>query len=242
MGSVLTRYFERLADLDSSDRAALDSLALFPHRHLRAREDSFREGDPCSSVSVLISGWACLSKMTERGDRQIISFVLPGEPCDCEDYLLGVHGVTLQAITDIEQLSIPAERLELAFEDRPKLLLAFRRAGAIRLASVEDRMLTVGRRPASARLGLLFLDIMARAKRAGIGTDDGCEFPVTQLDLADACGLTSVHVNRTLKTMRKAGIIDLRYRHLSILKADELRALVAFSPSPVDLVIETNLN
>ncbi len=229
-GSVLIRSLERFGDLREDDLELSRHLVTMRSGRFGARKEIFAEGDPCGTVSVVISGWACLSKMTDRGERQIIAFLLPGDLCDPHAYLLGYRDMTLHAITAVDLATARADMCEELVNRNPRICLAFRRATAWSLAALEDRLLAVGRQSASARLAGLFLDITARARRAGIGDDSGCEFPLTQQDLADACGLTSVHVNRILREMRRNGLIQLKGRRLSLPEERTMRGLAATPP------------
>jgi CRP-like cAMP-binding protein len=232
--SVLIRSLERYGDLQDEDRQASSHAAAMRQSHHHPRREIFAEGDPCYTVSILVAGWACTSKMTERGERQIVTILLPGDICDPHAYLLARRDMALHAITAVDLVPIRAEVCEELVNSSWRVALAYRRALAFSLAALEERLLAVGRQSASARLAALFLDILARAQRAGVGDGSGCDFPLTQQDLADACGLTSVHVNRILREMRRANLIQLKGRRLSIPGERKLRSMVAASSVVAD--------
>lgn len=95
--------------------------------------------------------------------------------------------------------------------------------------------MSIGRRSAPERLAHLFCELLVRLQAVGLVGEDGYAMPVTQIDLADTTGLTSVHVNRSLQDMRKEGLIDLRKRRLRILDLPRLRTLAEFDPADLHL-------
>jgi CRP-like cAMP-binding protein len=92
-------------------------------------------------------------------------------------------------------------------------------------------MLSAGRRSAVGRVAHLFCELLIRLRIGGCADDDSYEFPLTQVQLADCLGLTSVHVNRTLQQLRKQGLIELKGRRLRIVDLGELERVAEFDPT-----------
>jgi CRP-like cAMP-binding protein len=93
---------------------------------------------------------------------------------------------------------------------------------AFRQALLREWLLNIGRRSAMERIAYLMCEIFLRLRRSGLGESNACPFPLTQVDIADAVGLTAVHVNRMLKEMRRLGMIRQDKGRLTI---PDLRAL-----------------
>ncbi|MGH1570645.1 Crp/Fnr family transcriptional regulator [Methylobacterium sp. P31] len=128
---------------------------------------------------------------------------------------------------------IGPEMIELLLE-RP-LVAALRMSRLVEAAIAREWLMSIGRRSAPERLAHLFCELLVRLQAVGLLSDDGYALPVTQTDLADTTGLTSVHVNRSLQDMRRDGLIELRKRRLRILDLPRLRALAEFDPAYLQL-------
>lgn len=177
-------------------------------------------------VYVVVSGWGSIDRTLADGKRQIIDFTLPGDLVS-----LWSNGKPLResfrAITDVTVQEIPAPAFHKALmRDMSTVeigLRALNRQSAIRT----EHIVNCGVRNAQARMAHLLLELLARTDD-GKRHEDGYEWPLTQSDLADALGLTAVHVNRTLAGLRRRNLVDYRYGRLKLLDRRGLKAVADF--------------
>jgi CRP-like cAMP-binding protein len=220
---------------DSAPDMAVDVqralLAGIPHEivGVASGEDIFVEGEPFTEACLLLEGWACRYKTLMDGRRQIIGFVLPGELCSSWAAGLGPmeHGVRALCAARVVKVD---RAVVLARMDQHSALLDRLRLAAAREHTILGAwLLNIGQRKAPERIAHLFCELATRMRKIGLPqVDGGYEAPLTQTDLADALGLTSVHVNRVLQKLRQRGFIDFRRGVLSIRDVPALCAYVEF--------------
>jgi CRP-like cAMP-binding protein len=167
-----------------------------------------REREIATHACVLVSGFAVRSKMVANGSRQIVSIHMKGEIVDLQNSLLKIADHSVQMITSGRVAMIEREPLlQLAFE-RPEIGKALWIDTMVDASIFREWIANIGRRDARTRIAHLLCEFSLRLKVAGIGEATGYELPMTQEQLGDATGLTSVHVNRTIKALEKEGLID----------------------------------
>lgn len=218
----LVRNLASRAPLDDQDRAALLDLP-FAVRALEPASYLVREGDPPLNCAVLISGFAYRQKVTGDGARQILSIHIPGEPIDLQNIFLDEADHSVQMLTRGELALIPRAPLQEIARARPAVAHAILVYSLIEASIFREWLLSVGRRNARARLAHVLCEFAIRLEAAGLADGGGCELPMTQEQLADAVGLTPVHVNRTLKTLESEGLISRDRRYVSFLDWKGLR-------------------
>jgi CRP-like cAMP-binding protein len=211
----LLRRLDRRGGLDEGDRQALRAL---PHslRTFQSGAHFVRDGDWPESCCLLVSGFACRYKITGDGARQILSFHMPGEFLDLQNSLLGVADHSVQALTEAEAAVIPRQSLRDLIFARPALARAFWIDTLIDSAIFREWVVNVGRRDSRARVAHLLCELSLRMQAAGLASEHCYELPMTQEQLADAVGLTSVHVNRVLKQLAEEGLISRDRRSIVI--------------------------
>jgi CRP-like cAMP-binding protein len=91
--------------------------------------------------------------------------------------------------------------------------------------------LSLGRRTAIARMAQLFCELLTRLEVTGLASNNAYDFPLTQVELSECLGLTSVHVNRTLQELRRMNLIEVRDRRVEILERDRLAQIAEFDPT-----------
>lgn len=193
------------------------------------------EGDPLDSVRVLLSGWLCRHKTLEDGRRQIVNFILPGETCDAHAYLLFAIDHSISTVTAVTYAEIPRERFETLLASDRTLAEAFMCETLLNNAIQREWAVNLGRRVALERVAPLFCEIYERLRPVGLVDGHSCALPVTQMDLADATGLSVVHLNRTIQELRNSGLIVLRERLLTIPNLDMLKNAAMYSPSHLQI-------
>lgn len=192
---------------DADDRAGLLALP-FTVRTLEQNHYVVREFDRATHSCVLLSGFAIRHKIVAGGARQIVSIHMKGEVVDLQNSLLGTADHSVQMLTAGKVAMIPREEIiRLAFE-RPTVGRAMWTDTLVDASIFREWIANVGRRDARTRVAHVLCEFSLRLKVAGLGERTNYEMPLTQEQLADATGLTSVHVNRTLKGLESDGLIE----------------------------------
>ena len=224
----MIRKFGRRAALSDEDRDALRAL---PYRTLMVEPSKYivREGASSDHSSLIVSGFAYRHKIHTDGGRQIVSFHISGDFVDLEGALLKVADHNVQALTRCQLAQIPSAALRAMLGSRPQVALAMWIDTLIDASVFREWVLNVGRRDARERIAHIFCELARRLELAGLGSKDGYELPMTQEQLADATGLTAVHVNRTLKAMHDDGLIRRERRFIFIPDWERLREVAGFS-------------
>lgn len=231
---LLIRKLENYIDLAEEEKRALRDAA-GPLRNYGSHEDLLREGDQPGGVAVVVSGFACRHKMLPDGRRQIIGYFLPGDMCDARVFILKRmdHSISTLSATVVTVLARDAV-LDLTSRF-PRLTRAFWWNTLVEEAMSREWLVNIGQRTALERIAHLFCEIYIRFQAVGLATPKGCEFPITQSELADATALSTVHVNRTLKELRRVGLVSMSSKSLVIHDFARLRALAMFDPTYLHL-------
>lgn len=234
---MLAPLIARLRHFDAIEAQDLELLerAAGRVRRLGAHESLVREGDAPRVVHFLLSGYTCRYKVLGDGRRQITALVVPGDSCDLHGLLLQRmdHGVVTLSSCTVAQVSRDA-LLELA-EERPGIARALWWTTLVDEAILREWIGNIGRRTASQRIAHLFCELLVRLQAVGLAPGNAYEFPMTQAELADAAGLSTVHVNRTLQELRGAGVIALRGKQLTVVDVERLKAMAGFDPAYLHL-------
>ena len=223
----LARRWSRRSALSDADRAALIAL---PYTRKTFGKDAYvvREGEQATECSVLLQGMAFRQKLLRDGARQIISFHIPSEFVDLQNGVLGIADHSVQSLNRSVFAAIPRTALIELSDSRPAIRTAMWIDTLIDASIFREWVVNVGRRDSRARIAHLLCELIVRFKSIGAQNGEIFDFPVTQEQLADATGLTSVHTNRTLQSLRRDGLIQLTARSLTVLDWEGLRAIGDF--------------
>ena len=230
MLNPFVRKLQALVRLPDADQYRLTE-ALGPARQIGARTDIIHEGDDPRVVNIVLDGWACRYRQLADGRRQIVSLLLPGDPCDPHIFLLDRMDHAIGTLTPVTLAQIPGQALLDLITRSPSLDYALHREALAAAAIQREWTVSLGCRSGAERLAHLFCELHARLAAVGLADGTSCPLPITQIDLAEAMGQTSVHINRTLQELRGAGLITLRGRQLTIHDADGLAQLAHFDPA-----------
>jgi len=203
------------APFNVSDDAALRAL---PHevKKLEAGTYIVRDGDKQTRACVMISGFSYRHKVVADGARQILALHMRGDLVDLQNSFLGTADHNVQTLTACEVVYIPRDALkQLAFE-RPVIGEAMWRDTLVDGAIFREWIANVGRRDARTRIAHVLCEFALRLEAAGLGDHRHWDLPMTQEQLADVVGLTAVHVNRTLKTLDRDGLINRTKRSVAV--------------------------
>jgi len=204
---------------------------VYGHRHevqyVGPRRTLLKEGEGFSTISMLYSGWAFTYKQLPDGRRQIFSFLLPSDvmvlDALCTPQLSLPYSV--KSLTPISMCRFTIEGMNEILRVSPQQRLALEEEHHRNVAALKGRLFDLGRRSARGRLARLLIELKDRLERSRLVQEGRFHFPPRQEDLADALGLTTVYVNRTLVQLRNEGLIELQRQQLAILAEDKLRRI-----------------
>lgn len=175
-----------------------------------AGRDLVHQGQSDQAAYILASGWACSYKILPDGERQIIDFQIPGDFLGLRSVLLHMSDHSIEPITDIEVSEVMVGDLLDAFGKTPRLAMAVLWAASRDEAMVVEHLVDIGRRTAIERMAHFLLELGSRLALVGMGSKSGYQCPLTQYLMADALGLSAVHVNRVLRQLREEGMVSFR--------------------------------
>jgi CRP-like cAMP-binding protein len=226
---------EQFTPFTAEQRARLDELVSARQKEYARDEDILSEGDSINECHVLLSGLAARYKLLPDGERQIMAFLIPGDLCDAEVFILDEmdHGVV--AISPVRSAIIPAQTMRDLLREISVMSEALWWGTMTDLAVLRERVVDLGRREARERIAHLIYEMLVRYRIVGATEDDEMPWPITQDELADATGLSPLHVNRTLKQMREDGLIEFGRKKLKVLDPDRLREEARFNPNYLHL-------
>ncbi|MCK1622799.1 Crp/Fnr family transcriptional regulator [Bradyrhizobium sp. 160] len=235
LAEPVIRRLNVLRPISAEARQSLEYALLEALQRTGSGEDLISEGDVVDSVRLVLSGWLCRYKTLEDGRRQIVNFIFPGESCDAHAFLMPVIDHSIATMTPVVYAEIKRTRFESLVANDRSLAEAFLCETLVNAAIQREWAINLGRRVALERVAHLFCEIIERLRPVGMVEGNSCVMPITQTDLADATGLSVVHLNRTLQELRASGLIVLRERTLTINDLGALKNAALFSPSYLQL-------
>ena len=219
--------------LPSADKTLL--LDLFKNTvSLRPRRDLVREGEKPDRVHLMIEGWACRYKLLSDGSRQITAFLIPGDFCDTHITIFDEMDHSISSLTDCKVAEVSREAMA-ELTDRPAIARALWWASLVDEATLRAWIVNMGRREALVRIAHVICELHARLRNVGLGSEEAFELPLTQEELADALGLTAVHINRTLKELRVQQVMSFKRQNIIIEDMAALRRMADFDPNYLHL-------
>jgi CRP-like cAMP-binding protein len=229
MQNSLIRKLALLADLPSEDRRAIDH-ALTTTRFVPPKQTLVYDGDTPDTTHVVLDGFACRSKHLDDGGRQIVAYVLPGD----FGAFHGTTPVTLDySVTTlsgcvIAEISRPVMQGLLS---RPAIAYAFWQLSLQEASILRAWITNNGRRDSESRIAHLVCELFVRLQAVGRVDGNTFQLPLSQEDIADTVGLSTVHTNRCLQSLRTQGLIRFKGGALEILNPEGLARLCSFNPS-----------
>lgn len=196
-----------------------------------AKHILFKEGDTATNAYTLWAGWIAVYRTLQNGTRQITRFALPGDFLGFQVDLDGPAAHAAVSITDSVLCAFPRTSLHTLLSEYPEVAAQMARINARYLDMSECYLTGIGRQSAAERIAFLLLDLYHRSQiQTGIkGGHNGMPFPLRQEEIADAVGLTTVHVNRVLKELREKGLIVCASRRLRVIDESRLAEIAEFS-------------
>ena len=234
MTNAFIRKLSRFVDFSDEEVAALERLSANPEPRQRG-SDLVRQGERAAVANLLLRGWAYRYKVLKDGQRQIVGYLLPGDICDLHVALLNEMDHSVGLLTDAQVVQIPADQIHAAMERNRRIERALWCTTLVDEAILREWLTNIGQRDAFSRIGHHFCELWHRMRAIGLVSDHEFEMPLTQEVLGDTLGLTSVHVNRTLKRLREEGLMSIHNKRFTVLNPQELTKLTGFDPSYLHL-------
>lgn len=233
VNTPLARKLSAFVALSDEDLAILEHL----HRRRRAFEpgrDLVHQGQSKHAAYILTDGWVCSYKIQTDGSRQIVDFQIPGDFLGLRSILLRASDHSFEPIGRIEAIEIPSAELVEKFKASPRLATAILWSASRDEAMVVEHLVSVGRRDAYKRMAHFLLELSSRLSLIGATKSRNFECPLTQYHLADALGLSALHVNRVLRRLREDNLVIFREGEVRF--PDYMRAVdfAEFDPSYLD--------
>lgn len=192
--------------------------------------DLVREGEPRDSLYIVAEGWACRYTTTREGGRQLSGLALPGDVANLESLLFDRLDYSVRTFTSATLVTVPGDRALALAAEHPGIARTFAWLALVENAVLGKWALSLGRRSAKERLAHLLCELSVRLD-AEDGNESSFAFPLTQELLADALGLTSVHVNRTMQQLRTEGMVATANRTMTLPNVSGLRQIGGFDPA-----------
>jgi CRP-like cAMP-binding protein len=225
----LVRRIEAHYPLDRDDKAAILGLP-YRLREMDAQSYTVREGDVPEKCTVLLTGYAFRHKLTGEGQRQIVALHIPGDALDFQNLFMRESDHNVQLLTRAEVAEIPQHSIEELVMAQPSVSRAILVSSLVEASIFREWALNIGRRDSRSRIAHLLCEFAYRLSLQGVDPPGDYELPMTQEQLADATGLTPVHVNRVLKALEAEGLINRHRRALHLPDWRRLRDVADFNP------------
>jgi CRP-like cAMP-binding protein len=238
----LTRKLERYAKLSDVEKQWLDDAAARDVRDFGRREDIISEGDRPDDVHLLLQGWAGRYKTLEDGRRPIMAYLIPGDLCDVQVALLDEMDHSIGTLTPCKVAYIPRAAIDEMMQKSVRLSRALWWCTLVDEAVLREWLVTIGHRPGDKRLGHLFCEMLLRSQAVGLSDDDSFELPLTQEELGDTMGMSTVHLNRMLQELRSRKLVKTNGRRVEIHDLDRLMNFSGFNPNYLHQVKRQNVD
>jgi len=213
--------------LTHADEGLLEQVAARTRR-VRAGQDIVVEGVKPDFVRVLTEGYACRYRVLKDGERAILSILLPGDFFDLHVQVLGYMDHSVTAISDCEVAEIPQEAMKSLQDRSPRIMKALWWATLVDDAIWREWLLNMGRRPAEQQMAHLFCEVLARLQACGQVVGNEFPFPLTQEQMGDVLGISTVHVNRVLQGLIKQGLVIRQGRRITLPDPAEVAQFCGF--------------
>jgi len=222
------------ADLQDEDRALLRRLCARPTA-ITARTDIIREGDTPSTVRLVLRGLACRYQYLPDGGRAIFALLIPGDLCDLHVSILGRMDHSLATLSACDVVEIPRAAIQFITDTNPRITRALWWATLVDEAVLRHWLVGKNRRLADQQLLHLFCELLVRFQAVGLADGDSYPLPITQIELGDILGLSTVHTNRTLQGLRAEGLIAFEDGRVTILDRERAWEMISFDPGYLHL-------
>jgi CRP-like cAMP-binding protein len=216
--------FVRLTESELECLAELQSVPV----HVKRGSEVLRQGQQGHVAYILQSGWGCSFKILQDGGRQIITFPIPGDCVGLRSVLLRTSDHSFSATTDAVVSRVEVPRMLRLFNEFPHIGSAILWATSRDEAITVEHLASIGRRTAIERTAHFFLELCERLRLVGLADATEFDCPLSQYELADTLGLSSIHVNRVLRELREVKLLTFQDHKVTIHDRAELKALAGY--------------
>jgi CRP-like cAMP-binding protein len=234
MSNAFIRKICLFASLSEADTKVLQRVCSTPTT-ISARHDLIREGEVPGVVHLILAGFACRYKILPAGTRSIMAYLVPGDMCDWHVFVLREMDHSVATLSPCQVVEIPRALVLEITDKHPAITRALWWMALVDEAVLREWIVNVSRRSAEEAVAHLFCELLARLEAVGLRVGNGFELPVTQTELADTVGISTVHSNRVLQSLRAQGLIELNTHGLQILDVDALKEFAGFRPNYLHL-------
>lgn len=224
---ALIRRLRTISAIDEQDIETIRALPIDLKTYAPG-QDIVRDGARPTACCLLAEGFCIRSKTTFEGRRQILSIHIPGEIPDLQSLYLHVLDHDLVSLTECRLGFIPHAALKVVVRQRPNVAEVLWRDTLIDAAMFREWIVNVGQRPAASRLAHIVMELRARLKVIGRDHGNRIEMPMTQEQIGEAMGITSIHANRIIKQLREDGVLEFHRGHVTVLDENKLEELAQF--------------
>ena len=232
--SILLRKLESIAELSDEQKQAVAGIE-GTVQELERGEDIASENTRPKNCTIILNGLLCRYKRLPNGARQILAFHTPGDVPDLHNVFISVMDHSIRATAPSTVLVVPNDTMRDVIRSTPLLGEVLWRDSLIDAAIFREWTVNVGIRSAHKRIAHLLCEVMARMKAVGLSDGRTCMLPLTQEDIAEATGLSAVHVNRTLQELRSEALIAMGREAISVLSWRKLQEAGEFDPTYLHL-------
>jgi CRP-like cAMP-binding protein len=236
MTNPLTMKLEQFTRFQPSERLRLDELAAYPKKSFDRGQVMIREGEKVRQIHLIVKGLATRAKTLQDGTRQLMAFLVPGDLCDVEVFVLEAMDHDIIALSPTECVLIPAEEMETLLTESSNLTRALWWSTMTDSAVLREWIVNHGKRDARERIAHIFCELLIRYRIVGESKDNIVPFPLSQEELSEATGMTPVHVNRMLGDLRTEGLIEINNKMLRVIDFPRLRDIAQYEPTYLHLV------
>lgn len=219
--------------LSDAEMTVLDRLHT-RRRDFRAGRELIAQGQFGNAAYIVATGWVSSYKLLPSGARQIVDFQIPGDFLGLRSVLLRTSDHFVEPVTDGQASEVFSGELLEALTETPRLAAAVLWAASRDEAMVVEHLIDIGRRDATERVAHFLLELHARLALVGMVSADGYSCPLSQYHLADALGLTAIHVNRVLRHLREKGMVTFRDGFVRFDDFERLRKFADFDATYLD--------
>ncbi len=223
----LARKLTTFVKLSPTELAGLAELQSTPVNVPRG-SDLMNQGDAGQLAYILHAGWGCSYKVLRDGARQIITFPIPGDMIGLRSILLKTSDHAFSAITDVQVSRISTTRLNTLVDEFPRLATAIMWGTSRDEAITVEHLASIGRRTSLERTAHFFLELRDRLQLVGLTSDTEYECPLSQYVIADALGVSAIHVNRVLRQLRELELLTFQDHKVTIIDSAGLTELAGY--------------
>ncbi|MBZ9539391.1 Crp/Fnr family transcriptional regulator [Modicisalibacter tunisiensis] len=228
VSSHMVRRLQRFVSLTNAELALLADMER-DSRAVSAGDWLWQEGDSADTLVVFTEGWGCSARYLPDGSRQLLEVFLPGDILGIGELVDGKRRSNVSMLTDGRISEYSYHRLRELFERAPRLRSALFVIANQRQAMLAERLVSIARRNARQRLAHFLCECHARLLEPPHDTRQGFLLPLSQQDLADALGMSPVHISRTFSSLACLGLVRRQHYHMLILDPVRLERLAGFN-------------